>query len=152
MTLTQAGLLVLLSGWAAADTTAAFQFMTGQAFVSGWLAGCILGQPGLGLFMGAALQLVWSYRTPVGAAAYPDVGPGTIGGVAVTSLLLDGRPAWRLSVVDPFPRGDVAVACLLGLLTAIAIGRFGQWLTVFLRRDNARLAHSADRAAARGSY
>lgn len=145
-------LLLLLAGWAAADTTAAFQFMAGQPLVMGCLAGAAIGQPGLGLAIGAALQLLWSRLTPVGAAAYPDVGPATVAGVAAAGILVRGEPAWRPTFEAPFPAGAVAVAALTGALVAILAGRLGQVLTVALRRDNARLAHAADRFAGAGSF
>jgi mannose/fructose/N-acetylgalactosamine-specific phosphotransferase system component IIC len=145
-------LLLLLAGWAAADTTAAFQFMVGQPLVMGCLAGAVIGQPGAGLAIGAALQLLWSRLTPVGAAAYPDVGPATVAGVAAAGILLRGEPAWRPAFEQPFPAGRVAVATLTGALVAILAGRLGQVLTVALRRDNARLAHAADRFAGTGSF
>jgi len=144
-------LLFLLAGWAAADTTAAFQIMVGQPLVMGWLSGCVVGLPGLGLFMGAALQLLWSRLAPVGVSAYPDVGPATVAGVTVASTIAS-QTAWAFSVAEPFPPGEATLACLAGFLVALASGRWGQTLTEMLRRDNARLAYAADRAAAAGSF
>lgn len=146
------GGLACLSGWAAADTTAAFQFMAGQPIVAGWLAGCLVRQPELGLFMGAALQLIWSRLTPVGAVSYPDVGPGAVTGVAVAGLFPRVAPGSSGGAPGFLPAGGMVLPCLAGLLAALAVGRAGEALTVLLRRGNARLAVAADRAAERGSW
>lgn len=157
--------LLFLSGWAAADTTAALQIMVGQPMVMGWLTGLLLGQPMLGFFMGVALQLLWSRLAPVGAAAYPDVGPATLTGVTVASLLVYGtRLDWPgVLFMDSPPYGysmrevlhnamPTPLSAMIGLLAALLAGRFGQILTILLRKDNVRLARYADKAAIVGSY
>jgi PTS system mannose-specific IIC component len=143
-------LLALLAGWAAADTTAALQVMAGQPLVAGWLAGLLLGEPLTGLGMGILLQLLWSRLAPVGAAAFPDVGPGTVSGVLSAVLVKGGGPIE--TPLLSLARGSGGTALLVGLFVALAAARFGQMLTILLRKDNARLAWAADRAAARGSF
>lgn len=95
--------LLGLAAVAGADAAAAGQLMIGQPLVCGWLAGSIVGQPHLGLFLGMALQLLWSRVAPVGAAAYPDVGPGAVAGVGAAGLCLAPASAWRFDAVAPFP-------------------------------------------------
>jgi PTS system mannose-specific IIC component len=144
--------LWLLSGWVAADQTAALQLMVGQPLVCGWLAGIIVAQPALGLFLGASLQLLWSRVAPVGATAYPDGGPATVAGVAIAAFTARGLTVWTPASGSPFPGGPHAMAVLAGLAAALVVGRAGQALTVRERRGNARLAEAADRAAAKGSW
>ncbi len=143
--------MAALSGIAAVDAAAAFQVMVGQPVVCGWIAGCLLGQPAAGLWMGISLQLLWSRLAPVGATAYPDVGPATVAGVTVTAALVPPGAAWRLDPGGFLPPAEVAPAVLFGLLAALLLGRFGQFLTVRERRGNLRLAEAADRAARAGS-
>lgn len=156
-------LLVALGAWAAADTAAFGQFMVGQPLAAGWLAGVIIGQPLAGLLMGAALQMIWSRLAPVGAAAYPDVGPATVGGVGLLAfwpgaqltagpstdwasrLGFQGIPAgWQLET-DP-------LAILLGLGLALLAGGIGQRLVVRMRHANADLGRAADAAARCGDF
>jgi PTS system mannose-specific IIC component len=156
--------LLVLAAWAAIDTAAFGQFMIGQPVAAGWLAGVLVGRPLEGLFMGTALQMLWSRLAPVGAAAYPDVGPATVGGVgtllfwpsagAAGDAGAAGLPArlgfvalpdgWRLDVPP--------VGLLIGLGLALLAGAAGQRLVVAMRRHNADLGHAADRAAAAGSF
>ncbi|HEX7878296.1 MAG TPA: PTS sugar transporter subunit IIC [Candidatus Eisenbacteria bacterium] len=155
--------LLFLAAWAAADTAAFGQFMVGQPLASGWLAGVIIGRPIEGLFLGGALQMLWSRLAPVGAAAYPDVGPATVGGIGslhfwTASIRGAGEPAtwserfgfvsspweWR-SALDP-------MALMLGLGIALATGAVGQRLVVAMRRHNADLGRAADAAAERGDF
>jgi mannose/fructose/N-acetylgalactosamine-specific phosphotransferase system component IIC len=161
------GLLLLLAAWAAADTAAFGQFMVGQPIASGWLAGVIVGRPLEGLFMGAALQMLWSRLAPVGAAAYPDVGPATVGGVG-TLLFWPAAPAGTVGAApdaaglaarfgfDPLPDGwrvaDDPLAMMTGLGLALGAGALGQRLVVAMRRHNADLGLRADAAASRGDF
>lgn len=150
----QLGALALLSGWTALDTTEALQIMVCQPLPAGCLAGWLTGQPELGLFVGGALQLLWSRLAPVGAAAFPDVGPGTVAGVAAGASLLPVGAPW--AAVDgaagflpgPGHVGAVLVAAFVALLTA----RINQDIVVAHRRANAGLARRADAAGAVGSF
>jgi mannose/fructose/N-acetylgalactosamine-specific phosphotransferase system component IIC len=102
--------------------------------------------------MGVCLQLLWSRVAPVGATAYPDAGPAAVAAVAVAGALLQGRPAWTPGPASLFPGGAAAVAALLGLAAALAVGRLGQFLTVRERHGNARLVLAAEAAAGHGSF
>ena len=155
-------LLALLAAWAAADTAAFGQFMVGQPLVAGWLAGLVVARPLEGLVMGASLQMLWSRLAPVGAAAYPDVGPATVGGVGTLLFwpVVPGAPSaaslaerlgftaitasWRPEV-DP-------LAVLSGLAIALLAGAAGQRLVAAMRRHNADLGRRADAAALRGDF
>jgi mannose/fructose/N-acetylgalactosamine-specific phosphotransferase system component IIC len=59
--------LSLLLGLLALDTTAVGQFMVSRAIVVGPLVGWILGDPGLGLALGALVELIWAGDLPVGS-------------------------------------------------------------------------------------
>jgi len=144
--------LSLLAGVAALDASAAFQVMIGQPVVCGWAAGLIAGQPALGLASGVLLQLLWSRLNPVGATAYPDVGPATVAGVTVASRLASGGPRWTPAPGDLLPPAELVPSLLAGLLVALLAGMLGSALTVRERRGNARLAAVADRAARAGSF
>jgi mannose/fructose/N-acetylgalactosamine-specific phosphotransferase system component IIC len=151
--------LLALGLVAALDTTAFGQFMVGQPIVTGWLAGWIAGDPLAGIFMGATLQLLWSRLAPVGAAAYPDVGPATVAGIgsllfaAGRSVPVDGRGD---AGFHPLPAGLVfqvpPVAILTGCLLALIVGSVGQRVVTRMRRGNADLGARADRAAASGDF
>jgi len=155
--------LLALAAWAAADTAAFGQFMVGQPLAAGWLAGIIIGRPIEGLFLGGALQMLWSRLAPVGAAAYPDVGPATVGGVGTLHFwtasvggagesmgwgarlgFVTNPWEWR-SALDP-------MALLFGLGIALVSGAIGQRFVVAMRRHNADLGRAADAAAERGDF
>lgn len=144
--------LLVLAGAAGADAAAIGQFMVGQPIVCGWLAGWIVDQPSLGLFIGLALQLLWSRVAPVGAATYPEVGPATVAGVGAAGFAMAPAGLWRFNPAAPFPTGSAGAAALLGLTVALVTGWVGQRATVVMRRGNARLAARADGAAASGSF
>lgn len=147
-------LLLLLAAWAAADTTAFGQFMIGQPMPAGLLAGCVLGEPVGGFVLGAGLQLLWSRVAPVGAAAYPDVGPAAVGGAAVLAAWLRSRGAEWPDGADAFlpAHGEAPAALFLGIVAALVTGWGGQKLVAAMRRGNAALGQHADRAAARGDF
>jgi len=129
--------VALLGGALGLDTTAALQVMVSEPIVAGTLAGFALGDPSVGLAMGAALQLVWSGALPVGAAPFPDSAPAAVGGVGGAVLL------GRAGVAAP-------AAAAAGLLAALVAGMVGQRVTAWLRRRNDRLASLAEASAARG--
>lgn len=157
-------LLLVLGAWAAVDTAALGQFMVGQPLAAGWLAGVIIGEPLTGLLMGAALQMIWSRLAPVGAAAYPDVGPATVGGVGLLAFWPGTRGAAANLHVDwptrlgfrGIPEGwqleTAPVAILAGLGMALMAGGVGQRLVVRMRHANADLGRDADEAGRRGDF
>jgi mannose/fructose/N-acetylgalactosamine-specific phosphotransferase system component IIC len=156
-------LLILLGALAAVDTAALGQFMVGQPLAAGWLAGVIIGEPLAGLLMGAALQMIWSRLAPVGAAAYPDVGPATVGGVGLLAFWpkAEGAPGasidWPLRLgFTGMPEGwqlpTPSLAILSGLGLALLAGGVGQRLVVRMRHANADLGRRADAAARLGDF
>ena len=139
--MTEAGLiaaLALLAGVLALDATAAFQLMLSQPLVSGALAGLVIGDPGAGLAIGAALQLVWLGVLPVGAAPFPDTAVATVVGVGVAAILTEAG-------------SGVGWAIGIAILVALLTGALGQWLIARVRRLNMRLADMAIERAKQGS-
>lgn len=112
--------------------------MVSQPLVAGTVAGLVVGDVGLGLRMGAALQLVWIAVLPVGAAAFPDGATASVVGVGMAWLL--GR--------DGMGAGWAAAA---GILAALLAGHVGQRLVGVLRRLNTRLEEAAIADAQLGS-
>ena len=130
-------LLALVAGALALDTTAAFQLMVSQPLVAGSIAGLVVGDPALGVAVGATLQLVWLGSLPVGAAPFPDVAPATVVGVGLAYLLGRGgvAPAWSLAA---------------GVIVGLAAGATGRAAVSRLRRLNVRFAELAAERAERG--
>lgn len=97
------------------------QALLSRPLVAGAGAGLLLGAPELGLQVGLVLELFALDVLPVGAARYPDYGPGVVGAV----LLASGRDMERV----------------LGLATLFALGFavLGGWSLQLLRRANGRM-------------
>lgn len=102
------------------DLVSVPQIMIARPLVAGTVAGVILGDVAAGAMVGAILELFALDLLPVGAARYPDYGPGAVAGAALAA----GAP-------DVFSLG-LAVALGLG------VGYGGQWAMYFTRRQNAR--------------
>jgi hypothetical protein len=116
--------LVLLLGlgtWSALDGTSVGQVLLSRPLVSGTLAGAILGDPALGLLVGALLEAVHLVDFPVGAVRLPEPGPGAVPGVAA-AFLLGGA-------------GGLALGVGLGTL----LGRLAGYTIVRLRHLNERI-------------
>lgn len=129
--------MTMLGGALGLDTTAALQLMVSEPLVAGTLAGLVLGDPALGLALGAALQLVWCGALPVGAAPFPDSAPAAVGAVGGAFVLVRaGVPA--------------ATAMAAGLVVALCAGMAGQSLTTWLRKRSDGLAALAEARAATG--
>jgi PTS system mannose-specific IIC component len=113
------------------DLASVLQGLFNRPLVAGAVAGVIIGDPGAGLRIGAALELFALDVLPVGASRYPDYGAATVAGVALG--------AWQ-------PWGAaLGPAVLLGLVLA----QIGGWTIVAHRRLNAwalrRFALALDR-------
>ncbi|MDD2557466.1 MAG: PTS sugar transporter subunit IIC [Desulfuromonadaceae bacterium] len=78
---TQWLLLMLLSVLSGLDRTALAQSMLCRPVVCGCLCGLIMGNYAAGLLLGAAMELLWIMRLPVGAAIAPDDTQSTIAAV-----------------------------------------------------------------------
>lgn len=129
--------VMLWAGIAAADETAAFQSMLHQPLVSCTVIGALLGDPSAGLWVGVALQAVWSGLLPLGATSYPDVPVGSVVGAAASVLALRAGAA---------PGAGAA----LGVAAGLVVGVLGSGTVRALRRAGARLGPAADAAADRG--
>lgn len=80
-------LLMLLSVFAGLDRTALAQSMLCRPVVCGCLCGLIMGNYAAGLLLGAAMELLWLMRLPVGASIAPDDTQGTIAAVFLFCVL-----------------------------------------------------------------
>lgn len=136
-------LVHLLSGAAVAvvaglDRTAILQGMVCRPLVAAPLTGWLLGQPLVGLEVGALLELLWLSRLPVGASVPHD---DTQVAVGATVLAL-GMGAQLGQAGHAFT--------LLSLLLALPLGKVGQQFDRLARERNYRLVVRATAALAAG--
>lgn len=75
--------LAILGGLLALDATSVGQFMISRPLVAGTLAGWWLGDPGLGLEIGAILELFYIAGVPAGGSRVPETGSASVVAVAV---------------------------------------------------------------------
>jgi mannose/fructose/N-acetylgalactosamine-specific phosphotransferase system component IIC len=118
-----APVLLALTAWGTAvglDLITFPQGLLSRPLVAGSIAGAIAGDPEMGFRVGAAMELFALDVLPVGAARYPDYGPGVVGAVVFAA----GRP-W----------GDV-----LGFAVFLALGLavLGGWTLQWMRAANGR--------------
>ncbi len=83
--------LAFLGGLLALDATSVGQFMVSRPLVAGTLAGWWLGDPVLGLEIGAILELFHLAGVPAGGSRVPESGPASA--VAVGVGISAGGPA-----------------------------------------------------------
>ena len=107
--------LAFLGGLLALDATSVGQFMVSRPLVAGTLAGWWLGDPALGLEMGAVFELFHVAGVPAGGSRVPESGPASVVAVAVA-----------------MSAGGLA-GLALGLLAGIAVAEMGG-MTVGLQR------------------
>ena len=67
------------------DLASVLQGLLNRPLVAGAVAGVILGDPGAGLRVGAALELFALDVLPVGASRYPDYGAATVAAVVLAA-------------------------------------------------------------------
>ena len=91
-------LLSTLGGVLALDATSLGQFMVSRPLVGGALAGWLLGDPVLGLEVGAILELFHIGVMPAGGSQVPEAGPASVAAVAVAASL-GGAPGLVLGTV-----------------------------------------------------
>ncbi|MCK4536600.1 MAG: PTS sugar transporter subunit IIC [Desulfuromonadales bacterium] len=118
------GTLAMLAGL---DRVALLQFMISRPIVAAPLAGWVMGNPLVGLEVGALLELLWLGRLPVGASIPPDDTQVAIG---ATVLALS---------MDPLLGMNGMPVVILCLLTAIPLGKFGQLFDRLARHANGLL-------------
>jgi PTS system mannose-specific IIC component len=120
------------------DRTAALQIMISRPIVAAPLTGWLLGEPLVGLQVGALLELLWLGRLPVGAAIPPDDTQ-----VAVASTLLTITMGESLVLSGP-------PLLLLCTLVAMPLGKIGQLAERLARNWNGRLLIAAETALETG--
>jgi mannose/fructose/N-acetylgalactosamine-specific phosphotransferase system component IIC len=130
--------LSVLAGALALDETALLQVMVSQPVVAGAVAGVVVGDLGLGLLVGSALQLVWIGALPVGAAPFPDGAAAGVAG-AGTAALMAGAGA------------SAGIAVGTGILVGLLAGAAGTRLIVLVRRLNVSLSIMAEKRGETGS-
>jgi len=75
--------LAFLGGLLALDATSVGQFMVSRPIIAGTLTGWWLGDPALGLEIGAILELFHLAGVPAGGSRVPESGPASVVAVAV---------------------------------------------------------------------
>ena len=130
------GTLVLLLLWGTIvglDLVSGPQALLSRPIVAGTVAGAIAGDAAAGLRVGVLLELFALDVLPVGAARYPDYGPGTVAAAALVAANGD----WILT---------------LGLAAGVAVvaGMIGDWSLVRLRHQIAKSLQRRSDALARG--
>lgn len=79
--------VTLLGGVLALDATSVGQFMVSRPLVAGALAGWLLGDPALGLTVGAVLELYLLVAFPTGGARFPEGATATVVAVATATYV-----------------------------------------------------------------
>jgi PTS system mannose-specific IIC component len=126
----------LLGGLLALDATSVGQFMASRPLVAGALTGSLLGDPSVGLAVGAILELYLLVSFPTGGSRFPE-----------------GATATVIAVAAAGPGAGGALA--LGVAAGLVWGQLAGVSITWLRHLNARLVpdpsrgtHSAGRVAA----
>ncbi len=113
--------VVLLGSLVGLDLASVPQAMIARPLVAGWLGGLVVGNPLPGLAVGALCELFALETLPVGAARYPDWGPGTVAVGALAGAHQQGMLA----------------SGLLGLaLVAVVAAQVGGYTIHLVRRRN----------------
>ncbi|MDO3379385.1 PTS sugar transporter subunit IIC [Geoalkalibacter halelectricus] len=120
------------------DRTAAGQFMVSRPIVAGPLTGLLIGDPLIGLQVGALVELLWLGRLPVGAAIPPDDTQ-----VAVSGTVLAVAASGRFSV-------EGTLLILFCVLVAMPLAKVGQIFDRLARNRNGRLIRQAEADLAAG--
>ena len=118
--------LSALGGLLALDATSVGQFMFSRPIVAGALTGWAIGEPGLGIAIGAILELYLLVSFPTGGSRFPEGSTATV--VAVVAAA--GMPG----------AGAVPLAIGVGLVW----GQLGGQTITGLRHLNSRLAPEPD--------
>lgn len=125
--LSTVALLALWGTLAGLDLVTFPQGLLGRPVVAGGVAGLLAGDPAAGLQVGILLELYALDVLPIGAARYPDYGPGAVVAAAGVAAL------------GPWALGPATV---LGLALAQLAGQAMEWLR---RSSGARVRHLASR-------
>ncbi len=117
------------------DTTIAFQMLISQPIFACTIIGYLMGEPMMGLEIGAIMQLLWLNMLPIGAARFPE---GNIASMLVSVLVI------RYAGLE-IPNLVFAAAFAFSLL----ISYVGAQLTELDRRLNTYILQWAEKAASR---
>jgi len=120
--------ITILGGLLALDATSVGQFMVSRPLVAGTLTGWLLGDPVLGLLIGALLELYLLVSFPTGGSRFPEGATATV--VAVAAGAASTGP------------GAVPVGIAIGLVW----GQVGGLSITGLRRLNGRVVSEPDDA------
>ena len=89
--------VALLGGWLGLDATGAGQFMVSRPIVAGLLTGLLVGDPVLGMSIGALLEMFLLVSFPTGGSGFPESATASV--VAVTvGATLEGPGALPLAL------------------------------------------------------
>jgi mannose/fructose/N-acetylgalactosamine-specific phosphotransferase system component IIC len=127
--------LAVLGALLGLDVVSFPQAMISRPLVAATAAGALMGAPGRGLVIGAALEFFALESLPFGASRYPEWGSASVVGGALFATVPEGTTA------------SMTVAVLAALCTA----SIGGSSMVALRRWNARLARYQIAGIERGS-
>lgn len=119
-----------LLGILSLDTTAVGQFMVSRAIVVGPLVGWLLGDPGLGLAVGALVELIWVGDLPVGSHLPLD-----------TTLLAGVATALAVEVVRTGVSPEAALT--YGLCAGIPLAALSSEAENLLRKFYVRVVRQA---------
>lgn len=123
MSTAQVVAVVLVGMLVGLDLASVPQAMIARPLVAGWLGGLVVGNPLPGLAIGALCELFALETLPIGAARYPDWGPGTVAAGALAGAHSQG----------------ILASGLLGLVVvAVAAAQAGGLLIHLVRRGNVR--------------
>jgi mannose/fructose/N-acetylgalactosamine-specific phosphotransferase system component IIC len=120
-------LVTLIGGLLALDGTSVGQFMLSRPLVAGTLLGWMLGEPALGVTVGAILELYLLVSFPTGGSRFPEGATATV--VAVASAAGSTTP------------GALPLALAVGLVW----GQLGGVTITALRHANSRLVPEPSR-------
>ncbi len=128
--------IAILMAFLSLDETAVGQFMVSRPIVTGPLVGWLIGRAGIGLEMGALIELIWIGDVPVGAHLPLDLTMLTGTSVALCcQLAQDSNP-------------EAAMTYALGI--AIPLAALSTEAEIALRRFHIRWLHFAQRMAFSG--
>lgn len=120
--------LSAVGGLLALDATSVGQFMVSRPLVAGVLTGWVVGDPTIGLVVGALLELYLLVSFPTGGSRFPEGATATV--VAVATAAASDAP------------GAIPLAVAAGLVW----GQLGGMSISWLRRLNGHLVPDAESA------
>jgi PTS system mannose-specific IIC component len=117
--------LTIILGGLSLDITAVGQFMISRPIVVGPLAGAVLGAPGIGLAVGALVELIWIGDLPVGAH------------MPIDNTLLAGVATYLAA--EAVSRGaDPSAAVTFALCVVLPLAALSSYAENYARRLNGR--------------